>query len=208
MPTLTNVYEIQIAGLVGVTGGGSKRIMNVFHYAKVTGGINPSPQSVAASFVTNVWSVIGPLLSVDYTGEFSTGRLLDDPLSTALTSTVPDDGAVTGDRLPVDMAAVYLLRTGTRGRNYRGSKHFAPLAESATTKDELNATAVTAWAAVTTALLLDLSVGGETLTPCVVSKTLSQLTVGPTTIIGSLILDALLNKTVGTMRRRREKTVR
>jgi hypothetical protein len=208
MPTLTDVVEIQVAGLVGLTGGGSKRVMNVFHYTKTTGGVRPVAANVCAAFITNVWSVIGPLLSVDYVGEFSQARYLDDALEQFVTSTVPDDGAVTGDRLPNDMSVCYLLRSASRGRNYRGSKHFGPIAESASTKDELNAGAVTAWAAVTAALMATLTVGGETMTPCVISKTLSQLQLNPTTIDGALLVDALLNKTIGTMRRRREKTIR
>lgn len=206
--TLTEVYEIQITGLVGLTGGGSKRVANVFHYTHYTTGTPASKASILSFFLTNVWNQIGPLLSVDYVGESSAIRIMDDPKDQFLAGAAPDSGAVTGDRLPNDMAAVFLLRTAQRGRNFRGSKHFGPIAESATTKDELSTAAVTAWGAVATALGATMTVSGEEYRPCVLSKTLSDLVADPSVLQGSLITQALLNKTIGTMRRRREKTIR
>ena len=59
-----------------------------------------------------------------------------------------------------------------------------------------------------TGLVATITAGGQTFTPCVVSKTLSQLRVDPVTIIGAALLTGLTNKTIGTMRHRKEKTVR
>lgn len=208
MPTLTSVVEIVVKGTVTTTGAGAKNFANIFHYRKTTGGANQTPAAVCNQFLTDVWAVVAPLLSDQYIGSESMARYLDDALEQYSPGNVPDSGAVTGDRLPTDMAAVYLLRTGTRGKSFRGSKHFGPIAESATTGDQLSTAAVTAWAAVTTALADSITVGTETYVPVIVSRTLSQLRTNPTTIIGADVTAALLNKTIGTMRRRREATVR
>lgn len=207
MGVMTNVVELVVRGSVATTGSGSKAFNNVFHY-RLSSGTADVPSAVGAAFNTNVWAVIAARLSSLYTGVQIDCRMLDDAFQQYVTDGTPANGAVTGSRYPTEIAVTYLLRTATRGKSYRGSKHFGPVATSDTLNDELTATAATAWAAVTTALKAALTPGFGTWKPCVVSRTLSQLRTNPTTIVGDDITDAILNKTLGTMRRRKEKTVR
>lgn len=210
MPTATNVVEIVIQGTVPTTGSGTKNIYNVFHYQYSAGGGGPaSAQAVGNAFVAAVWAAIAAQLSVAYTGVACLARYLDDATQQFVTCNVPASGALAGARLPTTSTVVFLLRSNTRGKNYRGSKKFGPIQEAQQLNDELTVAGATAWTTVGTNLPISITaVGGAVYLPCVLSRSLSQLRKNPTQIQTSLVNSALLNKTLGTLRRRKEKTVR
>jgi hypothetical protein len=102
-----------------------------------------------------------------------------------------------------------LLRGTQRGKNFRGGKRLCPVATAFALKDELSAAGITAAALVNGYIAATLTTAnGSTMIPFVLSRNLSQLRVNPTTIVGSDLISVLTNKTLGTMRRRKEKTVR
>lgn len=210
LPTpLTNVVEISVQGSVVETGGTTRNIFNIFHYYQNPN--QPSPPSavvVANAFIAGPWAAILALLSIGYVGVQTLSRYLDSSANAFNTANPPGTGAVILPRQPAQQAVVGFFRSAIRGKSFRGSKHFGPLATSQVTGDEIAPASVAAWQAANTGLVANITAGGQTYTPCVVSKTLSQLRTDPTTIYGAALLTGLTNKTIGTMRHRKEKTVR
>jgi hypothetical protein len=207
---MTEVVELVVRGTSPTTGSGGKAILNVFHYRYSSGGAGPDTASnLASQWLTSVWANIVSLLSIDYTGVEVDFRRLDDAEEQYGVGTTPGSGTQALPRMPIDLALVYLLRSKTRGKSFRGSKHFGPIAQAHVTKDEINAAGITAWSAVAGYLTTSVTTpGGQVYIPVIVSKTLSTLKTNPTTIIGADVTAALQNKTIGTMRGRREATVR
>jgi len=207
----TRVCEIIVQGTLPTTGSGSKNIANVFHYVAGTGGAIGSAVDLANNFLTNVWALIAAQLSVDYTGVATITRFLDDATVQYVNANVPASGAIALPRLPTEVSIVCPLRASERGKHYRGSKHFAGVPTASVVKDELTAGAAAAWAASVTALGNALTPGGGytvAMFPCVLSRSLSQTRVNPTSLWAATIASVLLNKTIGTMRKRKERTVR
>ena len=95
-----------------------------------------------------------------------------------------------------------------RGREFRGSKHFGPISDADQTGDEITPGKVAAWQAFAAVLAAPFSSITGTYQPVVVSRKLSQYQKDPTTIVGSDVNGVSVNLTLGTMRRRKEKTVR
>jgi hypothetical protein len=208
-PVLTNVVEIIVEGTVLESGGTTKNIFNVYHYFQ--NPTVPSPATavaVANAFLTAVWAGVAAQLGTRYTGFQTLCRYLDLTTNPLLQANTPANGAPSTPSLPTQQAIVLPFRSATRGKNFRGSKHYTPVPSGNVTNDELNAGGVTAWTALLPSHVAQITAGGQTFSPCVVSRSLSQLRQDPVTIIGSTIVTALLNKTIGTMRRRKEKTVR
>lgn len=211
MATLRDVCEIVIQGTVPTVGSGTKNVYNIFHYQSRAHPATDSAIQVANQFVTAVWSSIAAQLSVLYTGVTTLARLMDVSTNQYGLGVAPANGSIAGARLPLDNAVVCLLRTQERGKSFRGSKHFGAIAESQQLNDELTAAAVTAWSSAIQTLVQGVSVpGGQVWDPVILSRHLSSYGVGanPVILIGSIIQSALLNKTLGTMRRRKERTVR
>jgi hypothetical protein len=209
MALITNVVQIIVQGTVPETGGSTKNIFNVFTYFQNPNQPGPpTAVAVANQFLTQVWPGIAAQLSVAYTGTGTLARYLDITTNPALSGNIPANGAIALPRLPSQQAVVTPFRSSLRGKNYRGSKHFSPIPTASVTGDELTAGAVAAWQALLPSFIATMTVGGQTFSPCVVSRSLSQLAKDPVSIQGAVITQALLNKTIGTMRRRKEKTVR
>jgi len=208
--------EVIIRGNATATGGTVKPILNVFHFRRLT---NSSPADFV-TFLSNFTTLFqGPLLAClneRYNMEQTECRPMDDPAAATVVQPISEPGALGNAASAYDLlsAVVYQMKTGFRGRSFKGSKHFSGLDESQVTGDELTAAAVTAtWDALTaafTAAIAGISDGaGNTFYPIILSPTLSSL--GPTDIpgvfTGADVSSVLLNLTVGSMRRRKEKTV-
>jgi hypothetical protein len=209
MPIITNVVQIVVQGTVTETGGSGKNIFNVFTYFQNPNQPGPpTAVAVANQFLAAVWAAFAPLISVAWTPTATMCRYLDITTNPLLAANAPMGGGKALPRLPSQQAVVTPFRTVLRGKNYRGSKHWGPIDTASVTSDELTAAAVTAWTAQLPNLSNNITVGGQTFSPCVVSRSLSQLARDPVTINGAAIATVLLNKTIGTMRRRKERTVR
>jgi len=207
MSIYANMFELKVNWAVTPSSGGVKTFTQVYHYF-CTASPLPTPAAVITAFDNGPASGIAGLLNVDCVGTTYDCREMSNANNQYTTVANGQTGGTTGDRLPMDMAVCFLLRTGARGRNFRGSKHYGPITEADTLRDELTTGKVTSWNAVGTAISGLLSVTGGSLRPVVFSASLSQTRTNPTTLIGEDITAALLNKNIGTMRRRREKTVR
>ncbi len=211
-PANPQYAEMVVKGHSVESDGGSKPILNIFHFARRSGP--------GTGTETELYTVIGGLvdatislaLSVAYVPDETTMRFMDDPTRAAVSNTNLWVGAVTGDRLPNFNAVVIRKNTFARGRSYRGSTHYAPIAESQTTLDNLNAGAITLWGNVVlawNALLAPagfVTPDGSTWGMIVLSPTLSNLTSNPIAASGSFVKDFTLNNRIGTMKRRKDRT--
>lgn len=208
--------EVIIRGEATATGGTVKPILNVFHFRRLT---NSSPADFVqflANFTTLFQEPILNTLNSRYNLIQTECRPMDDPAAATAIQPVNDSAALGNAASAYDLlsAVVYQMKTGFRGRSFKGSKHFSGLDEGQVTGDELTAAAVTAtWDALTAAFvsaIAGISDGsGNTFYPIILSPTLSSI--GPTDIpgvfTGADVNGVVLNLTIGTMRRRKEKTV-
>jgi hypothetical protein len=125
-----------------------------------------------------------------------------------LSVTATEVGAITGDRLQTFAAAFLLMRTGLRGRQFRGSKHFGPMSESDIGDDVFNAGCLARLATIATAMLATLTdTTGNQWKLTVLSRTLSQLQFNPTTVVTNDVTQILVRESVGTMRGRKVESV-
>lgn len=204
-----NIAELIVLGTQAAAGSSVTPSINVFHFRR-NAIVNPANKvNLVAAFVANT---IVPLLAaanVRYTPNTVTCRWLDDALDPPLSVAVAGAGAIATDSEPSDDAVYLLYRTALRGQSYRGSKHFGGSSEVDTTGDILVGAGLARWQAVQAALLLPLvDASPNTWTPWVFTRKNSQSVVNPTTIKGADVTQVLLDKNIGTMRRRRSVTVR
>jgi hypothetical protein len=207
MAVFSSVVEIVVLGTLNETAG-LKNIDQVYHYRLSSGSLD-TRAAICTAFLSAVHSVILGQLSADYVTVSGKCRLLDDATEQYSTVTSTTPGQIALPRLPGDLSIVLPLRCVERGRSFRGRKHYRGIPTASVLKDELTAGAVTAWAALVTAVGATFSsANGSVYKPMVLSRILSQLRTNPTTIVGSDVNAVLLNKTIGTFRRSKEKTQR
>lgn len=185
----------------------TQEVFNIYHFSRDggnAGGANLA--TILAAFVSWHNSFVAPCLGVDYVGAVADLRMLDDPTALPLTPTALGGGAITGDRLPSFNAAVLQLVTNARGRCFRGSKHYGPIAEDGVTLDELVGATLTAFQALQNSMnpLLQFSDGSEKFNLCVLSRKNSNL-IGPgVSFTYAQTIAPILNLKIGTMKRRKE----
>lgn len=203
------VVEVTHKGVIAAGGGSTRNTANVYHFYRNTVGAAQNNITVANAFIANMVGPITDALNVDFATTEVTCRCVNDATDFPQSVANATAGQVAGDRLPDFACVSLLLRSGLRGANYRGSKHLGPFSESDIGDDILNAGALVNVTAIKTALLLGMvDAGANTWLLCVLSRTLSQLSVNPTTVITSLVSDILINKNLGTLKRRKIPTVR
>lgn len=206
-------FTVEIALIGSIPTGGSNIVptVNVFHFSRTT-TVNPfNKVNIAGAFDTTVGAAIANALNAVWAASKETVRAIDDAddLPTDVASTLA--GAVAGDRMTTINAAYLRIRTGLRGKHYRGSKHLGPLSESDTTtpnEDIFNAGAISNFGSVSTAIMAGFTdADGNVWVPVVLSRSISQLRVNPTTVIINPMASCTLNKRVGRLRRREVKSV-
>jgi hypothetical protein len=209
-PTLANLIEVSVELVVPSSDLTMKKIFNVWHFFNGTGEAIGAfdPTSFATTFRTNYQDVIETGLNSSSTLTFIGCRALNDPTNMQGGNSYNVAGSSGGDRLPTDNAVVINLATGARGRSFQGRKHFTPISESFTTGDILTGNGTTTWMNVRDAIrsTLSIDVDGLTWNMVVLSPTLSDLTASPVVATFTDVIDASLNLTLGTMRRRKERT--
>lgn len=207
----TSIANIQIIvnGVAATGGAGVTPSINIFNYVRANTSIAFAKSAVNTIFQANVLSVILAAMNIRYTPTNLSIRVLDDFNDAPTVFTAAGVGAIGTDSLPSDDAIYFLLRTALRGRNYRGSKHFGPASEVDTTNDLIVA-GLTRWQAVGTAIGANLVDSlGNVWSPTVVSRNLSRLNQLPIAFVSAQpVNQVLLDLNVGTMRKRRSKTVR
>jgi len=206
------VVEIQLKG--NITGGGSDTIRTnfVFHFRRTATAVDPVKSSINTAFQGAISAPIAAALNEDWEASLNSVRYINDALDAETHFTNSDVGAITGDRLNSFTAAYLLMRTAVRGREYRGSKHLGPFSETDVTHasgcDIFNAGAVTRLTTICTALTTGFTDStGNIWKSCILSRKLSTLTNNPTTVITNDVLQALPNKRVGSMIRRKAASI-
>jgi len=209
-PAAPQFAEYKLIEAVVDANGLSTIVVNVLHFKNTTPGVVCTESALMIAIKNALNTSLSAALSVASTGKKSELRFMDSPTFAFVVGSTYTAGAVTGDRLPMFNAVTHRLTTGVRGRSYKGSKHWAPIAESQTTLDDLNGGATTLWNAVATALA---SMGTAGLYPSggsvwqliVLSNLLSNLVSDPCVFTGALVSGVTTNPTIGTMLRRKEK---
>lgn len=201
--------EIVAKGTLAANGSNSVNIINVFHFRR-TSTLDPiSKANIESAFQAAVMDKVLLAASEDYGQDGTTLRFIDDALDAAALFSETGVGAIATDRAPGLDCVTMQLVTGIRGRFARGSKHFAGLVEAHTTGDIINGTGATLWNAVRDGIKNGFTdADGNVWVPFVNShQPPAQWLVNPVVMVANDVTNVILNLTVGTMRRRKAKTV-
>jgi hypothetical protein len=210
---LSSVTHIEIGmfGTVAAGGSNAKASVATFQYRRTATVLTISKAAVETAFQAAICVPLTNALNARYAQTFNTVRYLDDATDFPSQVTRAVAGQIAGECLTTAESLFLLLRTGLRGKSYRGAKKLFPFSESDTTlatADLWNAGALARFATLAAAILAGFTdATGNVWVPQVVSKKLSQLTANPTTVVGNDVTSVLINKRVGTMRHRKVKSV-
>lgn len=209
VPVLGDVVEISALGTLAAAGSNGKNVASVYHYRLSVIGTAPLKALLNTSFNNAVGLPFLAAANARYTQTMNNIRYLNDATDLPTSFAVAGVGAIATDGMPTDVSVSMLLRTAKRGREFRGAKRFPAVNEIDTTGDVLTGAGLARWQTLQTGVAATLTdVSGCQWVPCVLSRKLSQLLINPTTVISNDVVQVLLNKNVGTMRRRRVLTVR
>lgn len=204
--------EVIMHGLITSGGAGSINTQFVFHYKRGSTAPALTKAALDTIFQSGVAVSICAALNARWTQTINTIRWLDDPLDVAVPFTHAVVGSIAGDSLSSHLAGYILMRTGLRGRSYRGSKHFGPFSESDVTTpndDIFNAGCLARLVTIqgnVGATLTDTNFNAWD--PVVYSRKLSLPTLQPiASIVSNVVQTVLVNKRVGNMRRRQAKSL-
>ncbi len=209
--TSIDVVEIHLRGAIAA-GGGNVVNTDFGFYFNRTSTVPPLLKSgIDAAFQAAMVVDIGAALNIRWLQHFNTIRYLNDALDAPVQFNHAVAGAVVGDSMPTFASAYMNFRTGVRGQNYRGSKHWAPLSESDTTTgtdDILNGAALARWGTVKTDLLAGFTDAQTNNWRLVVfSKTPSTYDVNPTNLVWNVVTEIVIRKNIGRMKKREVKSV-
>jgi len=200
--------EIKAEIPITLASGAVYLAQNIWHVRRQTGSTAVTLAAIGTAFATLVDTELAAAMSVSAGAGQLYGRWLDSPTFGWETLSALSAGSVSGDSLPNLTTVTMQLKSGIRGRSYNGSKHFAGIAESSTTKDKLNSTGISLWDAVRDSLevwMVDADNAGSGFGMCVISQVLSDQVSDPCVFTGADVTDIKLNVIIGTMRRRRER---
>lgn len=203
--------EIQVFGEASSAGSSAKRFDFTFHYRRTAVVLPLVKGDIDTAFQAAIVVPLGAALNNRYTQTRNTVRFINDALDAPTDFSHAVVGAVAGDSMAVACAAYFLLKTGLRGKSYRGGKHFGPMSEAdttAATADIFNAAALARFATLSAAMLTGFTdAGGNIWIPSVLSRKKSKLKTNPTTVVANDVVSILPNKRVGWMRHRRVESV-
>lgn len=213
VPANPNFFRWTLKGELLTTGGQVKKCLNVFDFKRFSGSAAPDRSAIDGSLWTIIQGHLTAATVARYTVPRRSVRFLDDPTDAEVEYTsTPLTGSQEGDGYASDSAVYMLLKTGARGRSFKGSKHFGGLCEDDTINDQLDASGIALWTDVLNDLktygITGVAIGANVWKMVVVSTLLSDLEAYPAVITGADISNVLLNLTIGTMGHRRQKTVR
>jgi hypothetical protein len=202
------VMEIRFHGVIAAGGSNGKNVDNVFHYRRTTISGVPTKTALDTVFQASVAIPLAAMLNARFTQQYNVLRWMNDATDAPTSFTHALVGAIAGDSMTTIDAAYFLLRTGLRGRSYRGSKHFGPMSESDTTAgtdDVFNAGALARMATLAAAIAAPLvDALGFTWNPCILSRIPpAQYRRNPTNVITNDVAQVAVNKRIGSMRHRR-----
>lgn len=202
------VAQIIIKATLLAAGGDSRNVATTFYYRRTSVVTPPTKIALSNAFLALPYASMLAAFNVGYSSGTSNIRWLDDALDPTVTTVLAGVGAIATDRGPSFNAVYMLFQTGIRGRAYRGSKHFPAVNEIDTTGDVLTGAGLVRWQTLQTDCLAPLTdATGNTWNPCVVSFKNSQVRTNPTVTTYNDVTAIILDKTLGTMRKRKVRTV-
>lgn len=202
------VVQIVTKGVIATGGSDVQACLNVFNYVRDNNSNPLSKTNIASKFDTIIFQNYVGELHTSYTCDELLVRFLNDNLDPYLSVPVTAAGAVATARAPDYECVTIRLNSNVRGRNYRGRKHFSPIAEADTDGDVIAAARLAAWQAVRDLMAASFGdVDGNTWFPFIYSPSLSTLAGDLWDIKGAAVNGVVLNKTLGTIRSRKAATV-
>lgn len=203
------VMECIVKGTMTAGGSNSTPCGNVFYYRLSNQVLAPTKAAFSTIFQATVLVPLLAAANIAYAPNSLLLRFLDDATDVPLSVAAAGVGAIGTDSEPSNDAVVCYMRSAFRGKVFRGFKHFGATNEVDTLRDVLVGAGLVRWQAVRDSLKIALvDALGNTWTHIVFSRFMSQVIVNPTVVRGSDITISLLDLTIGTMRRRKAKTVR
>lgn len=201
-------------GTIAAAGSGSKDVENVYNFRRTANVLPLSKTNIETAFQAAIAVPVTNALNVRFVQTLNTVRFIDDALDPPQGVTRAIAGAIAGESQATYDSIVINLKTGVRGRSGRGSKHYGPIGEASTNGDVLIAGAIVLFNLIGAAILAGFTdADGNVWVPEIVIRnsaipgTSSQLRTNPTTVRANDVISAVLDSTVGTMRRRKVKTV-
>lgn len=202
------VAELIINGKQGAAGSSVAPAYNVCHFFR-TNTLNPWNNLIIADrFAATFGADLKAASNVRYDPQGISCRCLNDAQDLGALGTFAGPGAITTDGEPSDDAVVLVLKSAVRGKSFQGRKHFGATNESDTTGDILTGAGLARWTTVRDSYLAGFTDSdGNVWKPCVVSRLQSQLKTNPTKVTYAEVVKVKLILNIGTMRRRRTKTL-
>lgn len=203
------VFQIVVRGSQAAAGSGIAPAINVFNYRRTTFVGLVVKANLSTIFQTTVLVPLLAASNVRYTPNLVSIRCLNDAEDPFEDFVAAGAGAIATDSEPSDDAVYVYLKTAVRMPGGKGGKHFAGTSEVDTTGDILVGAGLARWVTVRNACAAAMADATPTnWVPTIFRPTLSQVRVNPTNVIYADVASALLDLNIGTMRRRRTKTVR
>lgn len=203
--------EIIVHGQIAAGGSTTVNTQNVFHLRRTAVVFAPGKAGLDTAFDAAVAAIIVLAMNNRWSQLFNTVRWINDAQDAPTQFAHVNAGAVAGDSQTTINWAYMKFRTALKGKSYRGGKHLGPLSEADTTagtEDILNAAALVRFGNVATALATPIvDAAGNIWLLEIVSRTLSQMAVNPTTIVKADVTAILVNKRIGRSKRREVKSV-
>lgn len=209
----TQIRHVEVgANLVAAAGGSNNHnFLFTFNFRRTTVINTPSKTAFETAFQATLMVPMMAALNNRATQTFNAVRWIDDALDAPVPVSRAVVGGVAGDSMAMHVSTYVLLRTGLRGKNYRGAKHFGPVSEADTTAgtdDILNAASLALWATFHTAWAAGFTdANGNVWKPELISRKLSTLRTNPTNIVANDLTLIIQRKSLGRMKKREVKSV-
>jgi len=204
--------EVQLSGTISAAGDMVRHTLAIFRYRRGNGALPIAKPVIAAAVAAKLKGPWLALLNEDYTLDSVDVRIMEDPSDDWYKGTgagFTGPGLIAGDRLPPQDVAFLLLKTGFRGKHYRGAKFISPMSESDTTDataDLWNAACLARLA--TLAAAIDDSVvdaDGNTWSPIVAQVSLIDDSVIPWIIPFAVITEVRIKQSISHLTTRANK---
>lgn len=207
-----NKYHFQVVmkGVMAAAGSTSVDTVSIFNFRR-TSNVNPlSKTNINTAFQAGIGAAVAAAVNARWAATLNQIRCTDDATDAYGDFTSTAVGAITGDSMASDDTAFLYLKTGIRGRAYNGRKFVGPMSESDSTTngDVFNSGCLTRLAAIGTAIVNGFTDSdGNVWKSQVLSVKYSVLDSNPTNVQAWDISSALVNHRIGTLLRRKVRSV-
>lgn len=203
--------EAVLNGAIAAGGSGNVLTANVFHFRRTSTVAVLSKAAFDTAFQAAIAVPLAACLNARWGQTRNDVRIIDDANDAYVPFAHVVAGAIAGESMESYATAFILLKTGLRGKNYRGSKKIGPFSESDTTTpnfDVFNAGAIGRLNTLITALGTPfVDANGNTWNLQVFSTSLSQVRINPTNVVANDVTTIALNTRVSTLIKRKRKSV-